>query len=151
MRIERSAGVIVIRETARSTGSGQASGRRKYLLLDYGKFWDFPKGHVEKKESDLDAAARELREETGIREIEFINGFAREITYFFRAGPQLIRKTVIFFLGRTDKSRIRVSHEHEGHEWLEYDQAVERLTYASAKDVLRHAHRYLETSSTKSH
>src|SRR5689334_3173101 len=91
---ERSAGVIVyfIPETG---------GPRRFLLLDYGKYWDYPKGHVEEGEDDLTAAGRELREETGIASVELDPRFRHEITYFFRGRKGLVRKTVVFFLGRS--------------------------------------------------
>ncbi|MDG1555215.1 MAG: NUDIX domain-containing protein, partial [Candidatus Poseidoniaceae archaeon] len=44
------------------------------LLLQYPQgHWDFPKGHVEETDEDhFSTARRELNEETGISEIEFI-------------------------------------------------------------------------------
>lgn len=39
-----------------------------FLILRVFKYWDFPKGLVEKKEEPLLAALRELAEETGITE-----------------------------------------------------------------------------------
>src|SRR5947207_3138150 len=95
VRAERSAGVVVYRLARRDA-------QPQFLLLDYGKYWDYPKGHVEKGEDDLTAALRELQEETGIDDAEIADGFRHEMTYFFRhKNKGLIRKTVVFFLGRT--------------------------------------------------
>jgi len=131
-RNERSAGFVLFRVTPH--------GAREYLLLDYGRHWDFPKGHLEKGEDDLTAALRELREETGISDPQVIPGFQREITYFFRDRKKgLIRKTVAFFLGQTQVSDedIVLSHEHEGFIFVPFDVAVRQTTYANALEVLK--------------
>ncbi|MDW8261535.1 MAG: bis(5'-nucleosyl)-tetraphosphatase [Phycisphaerales bacterium] len=129
--VEKSAGVVLFRRSPR--------GRREYLLLDYGRHWDFPKGHLEPGEDDLSAALRELREETGIEQVRIVPGFRRAITYFFRSGKQLVRKTVVFFLAQAETSEVRLSREHAAAAWLEYPEALERITHASAGDVLKHA------------
>jgi 8-oxo-dGTP pyrophosphatase MutT (NUDIX family) len=137
-RNERSAGFIVFRLNA--------SGVREYLLLDYGRHWDFAKGHLEKGEDDLAAALRELREETGIVDVKSIHGFHHEITYFFRDRKKgLIRKTVVFFLGQTNAndSEIVLSHEHEGFKFLPFETAIKETTYPNARQVLRLAEQKL--------
>ena len=58
MTLERSAGLLLFNDTPGLP--------RRFLLLDYGKHWDYPKGHVEAGEDDVTAAHRELHEETGI-------------------------------------------------------------------------------------
>jgi len=136
-RRERSAGVVVFR------ADPAAAGGRVFLLLDYGRFWDYPKGHVEPGEDDRAAALRELAEETGIDDATLIDGFAREIAYFFRGKRGLIRKEVVFFLARTSRQRVELSHEHVGFAWLPYEQALERTTYANAKEILRKANDFL--------
>ena len=135
---ERSAGIIVF---SIPTTPKRA---RKFLLLDYGRYWDYPKGHVEKGEADRTAALRELKEETGIADIDLIEGFTHEIAYFFRSKRGLVRKSVIFFLGSVSNERVKLSREHVGYEWLPFDQAVDRLNYATAKAVLRAAGDYLQ-------
>ena len=137
-RAERSAGVIVFR-----TDLGK--GDRQFLLLDYGRHWDYPKGHVEKGEDDQRAALRELKEETGIADARLIDGFRHEIQYFFRdktKGP--IRKTVVFFLAETSSRQIKLSHEHCGAEFLPFDAALGRLTYENAKETLGKANEFLQ-------
>lgn len=133
-RQERSAGFVVYHVLP--------GGSHEYLLLNYGRHWDFAKGHVEKGEDDLTAATRELREETGIADVAPVSGFQREVRYFFRDRKKgLIQKTVVFFLGRTQATAadIVISHEHEGFEFAPFDSAIKRITFPTAKQVLRHA------------
>jgi bis(5'-nucleosidyl)-tetraphosphatase len=134
-RSERSAGVVVWQKR---------QGKITYLLLDYSRHWDFPKGHVEKNEDDLMAALRELAEETGITEVTLVPGFQHEITYFFKANGQLIRKSVMFYLAETKIRDITLSHEHVGYAFLPFDEAIKRLTYDNAKQLLRQAHQHLD-------
>jgi 8-oxo-dGTP pyrophosphatase MutT (NUDIX family) len=134
---ERSAGVIVFDERV----------PREYLLLNYGKYWDFPKGHVEVGEDDRATAERELEEETGLlsRSLSWEEGFGHEITYFFRKQSQVVRKQVIFFLARTSSRDVRLSHEHVGFEFLPFEAAMQKLKYPTAREVLLAAETFLET------
>jgi len=146
MRIERSAGVIVFLQpkTRTPAASFPDDPKRRYLLLDYGRYWDYPKGHVEAGEDDLTAALRELKEEAGIADVDPIDGFREEMTYFFRDKKKgLIKKTVVFFLAAAQSDEITVSHEHEAGEFVPYDDALERLTYPYAKKLLKAAQEFL--------
>jgi 8-oxo-dGTP pyrophosphatase MutT (NUDIX family) len=146
-RQERSAGFLIFHRPP--TGGPDAL---KFLLLDYGRHWDFAKGHVDKGESDFDAAVRELREETGITDIQPVGGFEKEISYFFRSSKHgLIRKTVIFFLAEVNKTDVLLSEEHVGYDFLPYESALKRATFPAAKELIRAAHAYLtsgESSTT---
>ncbi|MDB5297323.1 MAG: hydrolase [Phycisphaerales bacterium] len=138
---ERSAGFVVFHVRP---GDGPAAGRVVYLLLDYGRHWDFAKGHVEPGEDDLAAATRELREETGIATAAVAPGFAHEVTYFFRHKAKgLVRKTVVFFLARAATDAVALSHEHVGYAFLPVAEAVRRVTFANAKQVLRLADQHV--------
>ena len=138
-RQERSAGVLVYRQP----GHGKPT---EFLLLDYGRHWDYPKGHVEPGEDDLTAALRELEEETGITDVTPADGFQHEMTYFFRGKKDnaLVKKTVVFFLGRTHAKDVKLSHEHEDFAFLPYDEALKRVTYANAKAALKEAKQFLD-------
>src|SRR5579864_3602586 len=136
--IERSAGFIIHRHAR--------NGDIEFLVLNYGRHWDFVKGHVEKGEDDLTAALRELREETGITSVRVHPEFRHQITYYFRDRKKgLVRKTVVFFLGQMDAANgaIVLSDEHEGFEFLPFAAAVKRVTFANARQVLRLANEQL--------
>jgi DNA polymerase len=136
VRIERSAGVLLYRGNDTDP---------HFLLLDYGKHWDYAKGHVEKGEDDLTAATRELAEETGITDAGFAPDFRHEMTYFFQHKKKgLIKKTVVFFLAKTQATAATISDEHVGAEFLPYEKALERVTYANAKEALRAAKAFLD-------
>jgi len=146
-RNERSAGFLIFH---RRPGADPRNDLR-FLLLDYGRHWDFAKGHVDKGETDLDAAVRELREETGITQFTQVPEFQQEIVYFFRSGRHgLIRKTVVFFLAEVARTPVILSEEHVGHEFLPFEAAVKRATFAAGKELLRAAHECLTAAPSTS-
>ena len=131
MPTERSAGVVIFRKEKEVLC---------YLLLHYeAGHWDFPKGHIEEGEGLKEAAMREAEEETGIKDIEFVSGFEENIEYFFKTKEGTVFKTVVFFLAETKTKEIKLSSEHIGFEWLTYDQAMDRLTFESAENILKKA------------
>ena len=116
----------------------------KYLLLRYGAgHWDFVKGNVEPKESEKETVLRELQEETGIVDAKFIGDFRQKIEYFYRRQGTTIRKQVVFFLIGTHTEQVKLSFEHVGYTWLNYQNAMKKLTFKNAKDVLQKAHELL--------
>lgn len=116
----------------------------EYLLLHYeAGHWDFPKGAIEIGESEIDTVKREVWEETGINDIEIIAGFRKTIHYFYRKSKQLVRKTVIFYLARTSTREVTLSYEHVGYMWLDYENAMKKLTFKTARDTLKDAHEFL--------
>jgi 8-oxo-dGTP pyrophosphatase MutT (NUDIX family) len=137
----KSAGVIVFRR----------AGDECLFLLVLSKLtkralWEFPKGGVEKGETMLAAALRELAEETGIaeHEVRLIPDFQRTEDYRFTAGDDgqrtLIHKQVTYFLGETTKSAIVLSaKESSEFAWLPLPDALKRLRYAKRKRLLSDA------------
>lgn len=116
-----------------------------FLLLQYeAGHWDFVKGNVESGESEKDTVIRELQEETGIVDAKFIEDFREKIEYFYRRQGTTIHKEVIFFLIETHTESVKISYEHVGYIWLNYKQAMEKLTFRNAKDVLQKAHKLLK-------
>ena len=139
MKEEVSAGIILFNEID----------KRKFLLLNYpSKHWDFVKGKMEKGETPHETAIRETKEETGISDVEFIDGFEEEIEYYFYAENQEIHKKVIFFLGKTQTTEIVLSHEHLDFIWLEFDNALNKTTYENAKNLLKKSKTFLDKRIT---
>lgn len=141
MPVERSAGAIIFREEG---------GQHFYLLLQYGKrkgggfHWDFPKGHLEKGETTEGAIRREVKEETGLADLEFVAGFRETLRLFFRnPDGKTVLKFVAFRVARTRMAEIRLSLEHIGFAWLPFPEAVEQVTFKNAKQLLMNVEAFL--------
>ena len=106
--------------------------------------WDFPKGHIEDNETELETASRELQEETGIGDFTLIDNFKYTISYNFRKKNQLVSKEVVFFLAESSTRQVQLSSEHQNYAWLDFNSAYDRLTYSSAKEVIVKAKTFLE-------
>jgi bis(5'-nucleosidyl)-tetraphosphatase len=131
-----SAGIIVYRKTPQGL---------TYLLIRHpGGHWDLPKGKLESGETELQAALRELQEETGITQVTIDEQFYEKVHYRYgdyRGG--VISKQVAFFLGLTPQESITLSDEHEDYAWLSFHDAIARVTFDSAQHLLARAHAYL--------
>ena len=135
MQREKSCGTVVFVK----------NGEINFLLLQYAAgHWDFVKGNVEPNESEIDTVLRELREETGIVATQTIPGFRERIEYYYRRQGETIRKEVIFYLIEAPGNKVMLSFEHIGFEWLNYQGAMEKLTFKNAKDVLKKAQAFLQ-------
>ena len=135
MREQKSAGIVLFRND---------SDKNEFLLLNYPQgHWDFVKGKIEQNETSHETALRETKEETGITNIEFVDGFEESVEYDFRFKKEDIHKKVIFFLAKTNEKNIKLSHEHNDYLWLEYNDALKKTTFENAKNVLIKANKFL--------
>ena len=137
---ERSAGAVVFRDTP---------GGRRYLLLQNAGRWDFPKGGVEKGESELQTVLREVGEETGLKDIELVPGFRKVIEYFYRRDGKNIHKQVVYMLARTGEEKVKISFEHQGFGWFGYHEALERASYDNSKMTLEEAEKFQRSMAPK--
>lgn len=147
---ETSVGAVVFRTVA---------GERSYLLLHYpsGHF-DFPKGHIEKGETEEMTLRRETEEETGITDLTVFPQRV-SIRYFYiargtererrlaKAQGIWIFKEVAFYPAETKTEEVVISYEHQGFAWENFAAAKKKVTFGNAKRVLRETEDYLLRSS----
>lgn len=129
---EKSCGAIVFTKV---------KGKRLYLIEQMlGGHHGVPKGHMEAGESEEDTALREIKEEVGLR-VALDNGFRRVITYMPRPG---VEKEVVYFTAlRESMDTYLQADEVQSIEWLELDQAIERIAYEEMRGVIWEADAYL--------
>lgn len=132
-----SAGVVVVR---------CVEGRYRYLLLRAFRYWDFPKGLVEPGETPIDAARREVQEETGLANLEFRWG-----EQYRETAPYGNGKTARYYLAltATDDVKLPVNPalgrpEHHEFRWLDYEEARTKVG-PRVFEILEWAHRLLGT------
>lgn len=122
----------------KSSDPGSRSGTLKEKIV-----WDFPKGLIDGQDSERKTAEREVAEETGLTELSFVDGFHESIRVLYKWEGEFHTKTIIFFLARTTSDEVKISFEHAAFEWLDFDQAFERLSFKGAKEVLKKAEDFL--------
>lgn len=124
---------------ARKAGAGYVT-----LMLRAYQHWDFPKGLLEPDETPIDAARRELTEETGITSVVFDWG-----ERYFETGPYSRGKTARYYLARTDEETVVIGPspdtgkpEHHEWRWVDFDSAYDlssprvRTVVAWARQVI---------------
>ncbi len=126
---EKSCGGIIFYKTRQNT---------KILLVknNNGRYWSFPKGHIEDGETEEETAVREIKEETGL-DVTLVNGF-REISEYCPFGK--IRKRVVFFLARAFTDNVRIQEEEiDSYIWVDLQQARKLCTYDNDLRIIEKA------------
>ncbi|WP_404310011.1 NUDIX domain-containing protein [Neorhodopirellula lusitana] len=111
----KAAGVLLITE----------SSPRQFLLMRHSKRWDLPKGHCDGDETYLEAARREMEEETGIHpdacrfDPHFYFDIEYDVTYKKSPG-KIFQKKIRYFLAHLPAVvKIEVT-EHESYQWFDW-------------------------------
>lgn len=131
---EKSCGAIVFR---------RHSGNIEFLLIKNrkGGNWGFPKGHIERGESEHDTAIREVGEETGLA-IKPLDGF-RAISEYHPRGK--IYKQVVFFIAEMPETgHIALQQaEIDRYIWADYGLAMRTFRFNNDRNVLTMAKNWL--------
>ncbi|MBV8432266.1 MAG: NUDIX domain-containing protein [Solirubrobacterales bacterium] len=96
-----------------------------------------PKGHLDGDETEVEAATREVREETGV----VAEPVARlgEIRYSYERRGQPIDKRVVFYLFEYRSGELSHDHEIEHVRWMPLQDAVHELTYSGEREMVARA------------
>jgi 8-oxo-dGTP pyrophosphatase MutT (NUDIX family) len=101
------------------------------------KVLGLPKGHLDGEETEVQAAIREVREETGVvaEPIEKLG----EIAYTYERRGQPVDKRVVFYLLEYRSGRLAHDHEIEQVRWMPLEQAARSLTYEGEREMVERA------------
>jgi 8-oxo-dGTP pyrophosphatase MutT (NUDIX family) len=122
----------------------------RFLLLRAFRHWDFPKGMVERDESPLDAAKREVTEETGLVDLAFDWGEEHIDT-----GPYARGKIARYYLARAQSTEVELrvnpelGHpEHSEFRWVDRETAL-ALASPRVREVVAWAASLIEGDAVK--
>ena len=120
---EPTAGGIVFRRNQR--------GQLEILLIQDAKNrWTIPKGHIEENEQAKEAAAREIKEETGLKELELL-GWLGKIHFRYRRQQSLVLMTTQIYLAKAlgDTSSLTKEDWMNGIGWFSTSEALDKIEY----------------------
>jgi 8-oxo-dGTP pyrophosphatase MutT (NUDIX family) len=115
---KHSCGVVIARETEQGWVT---------LLLRAYHHWDFPKGVKEHGEEPIEAALREVHEETGLDDLKFDWG-----DRFFETGPYSRGKVARYYIASSRQTEVTMglspetgAPEHHEWRWASFDEAYD--------------------------
>tara|TARA_B100001769_G_scaffold71682_1_gene53657 strand:+ start:959 stop:1591 length:633 start_codon:yes stop_codon:yes gene_type:complete len=112
----------------------------KYLLIYRNNKWDLPKGHLKKNELDLEGAAREVSEETGIKKLNPTSILSTTYHFVKRDRLYKLKRTKWFLFSSSFKEDLKPQLE-EGivkAEWKTKSEikSIESEMYPNIKNLL---------------
>lgn len=109
------------------------------LINEGGGYWGLPKGRIDPGEDVLTAAVREIQEETGLTELEYVTelGTYQRHPHNFGREDTTVLKHITMFLFRTCQEPPATNDEGNEARWMTLDQALETLTLSQDRDFLR--------------
>ncbi len=115
-----------------------------YLLIQHNKgHWGFPKGHAEKKESEIETACREFTEETGIAKFDLIENLVFQERYSkLNRYNQNVDKTVTYFAAIVHNRTVNKQIEEiSDFNWGDYDDTLKLITFDEGKNLFSRGHK----------
>ena len=111
------------------------------MVSNRGVSWSLPKGKIDPGETAIEAAYREVYEETGIKRIKFIKMLGEYSRY--RNGPNGTEdksefKTIHVFMFRAEKKKLKPIDPHNPEaKWVSKKEALSMLTHSKDKECFK--------------
>lgn len=110
----------------------------KYLIIkrseNDGGYWQPITGTVSEEESIIQSMLREIEEEVGIKDIIKIS---KQLYNFSWERDKQVYLEFVYAIEVKENASVKLSHEHVDYGWLDYDDAVEKVKYASNKNSIK--------------
>ena len=134
MTYEKSCGAVVF---------AKIDGTIKYILVQSLEgFWGFPKGHLEKDETEEQTALREIYEEVHLK-VDLIKGF-RTIDEHTIPNKENVIKSIVYFCAEyKNQDAIPQDTELASVVSVTYEEALKLFQFESSKRILKEANDFL--------
>lgn len=122
MEFEKSCGCIVF-------------DKDKVLLVKHNEgHWDFPKGHMEENETEVQTAIREVKEETNI-DVEVNSKHRYTINY--KPKENVFKEVVFWVAKKKSEEIIPQDSEIQKVEWVNIEKAIDLITYDNSREMFK--------------
>lgn len=108
--------------------------------------WQLPKGWIDKGETSQEAAIREVKEEGGV-EGKIIDKIDTQKFFYTFEGERRFKTVNYYLMEYTRGDPSEHDWEAEIAEWVEIDQAIERLTFKGEKEIVKKAKKLLSAKN----
>ncbi len=107
------------------------------LIQDAKNRWTIPKGHIEEGETARETAQREIKEETGLKQMKVLNWLGK-INFRYRRGSSLVLMTTEIFLvkGLGDTDDLKPEDWMNGIKWFPAPEALDKIEYEDIGKII---------------
>lgn len=107
------------------------------LIQDAKDRWTIPKGHIEEGETAKQTAEREIREETGLQEMNVMNWLGK-INFRYRRATSLVLMTTEIFLvqAKGDTNKLQPEDWMNGIKWFSTKEALDKIEYEDIGKII---------------
>jgi bis(5'-nucleosidyl)-tetraphosphatase len=117
------------------------------IQLKHGRYWGFPKGHPEAGETPKETALREMKEETNLDLVRYLQESPLNEQYYFTIESRRIFKRVQYFVAEVSGHVILQQKEVHKGIWVPFHQAIEKITHPEGKFILLEVEKILASTT----